>query len=231
MKKVTVLLNLSIFLLLLSVGQSAAFNIIKHFPGLVLSLQDPNNPDTIYVNCAEGGIIELRMKTDNQNPNDYVAGVYAPLFITTDQPGITLDTQVATTFAGTAVENFFLKAVNVSTTPVPDPSVFPMQLIVGAVATGGTEIYSLPPGDHLWARLHFSVSQPTTICVDTMTIVPDNPVQAVTRQAEGYHPIWQGACCLAEANIPTLSEWGLIIFSFLLLTSLIFYLRRRTSTV
>jgi hypothetical protein len=109
-----------------------------------------------------------------------------------------------------------------------------MRLLLGGIAIGIDDT-ALGQGNHLIAKLSFGSSN-LEISVDTISvgIGTDFPLYVTTMGAYppgsiDYQPKWRPACC--GPVVPTLSEWGLIIFSFLLLASLIFYLRRRTSTI
>jgi hypothetical protein len=196
---------------------------------------DPLQPDTVYLVCTNLSpaqqVIQVRLKTDNLGRTDSIVGVYIPVIITTDKPGVTLDTTIATTFGGTDISSWQFLAVVVGTDNSEDPSKFPMKLVFG----GDDPVqfpHLLANGDYLIASLSFSVSEPTNICIDTTSqVLTGLPLLLTTAYAVDYPPQWQEACCYIQGSIPTLSEWGLIIFSFLLLASLIFYLRRRTSTI
>jgi len=93
----------------------------------------------------------------------------------------------------------------------------------------------LGPGDYLVANLVFSVSGPTNICVDTTSYPLSGPPFVVVLQVAttgsqtipvvDYTPGWVGECC--GPSVPTLTEWGLVAFSILLLGTIAFYLRRR----
>ncbi len=194
---------------------------------------DPAGPDTLYFTCA-GNSIELRYFTDNTAPSDSIIGFYIPLIITTDKPGVVLDTTVNTAFSGTAVENWDAKVVNVCTLNCAnccgrDPSVFPMGLLIGTHDGFDADRHCLAAGDYLIASLTFSVSEPTTICIDTTSQINiGNPLEIVTNYAVGYVSQWKAGCCDIGDPIPTLTEWGLIVFAVVLLASMFFLIRLRS---
>ena len=79
------------------------------------------------------------------------------------------------------------------------------------------------------ANLKFSVSEPTTICV-TGTYIDGwthTGLLLVTTEANGYTTAFAPACCEGGPTVPTLSEWGLILFGVVLFGTLVWYLRRR----
>ena len=203
-----------------------AFNLYDYFPNLVPG-QDPGQPDTLYTVCesqtAGQQVIQIRLKTDNVGALDSVAGAFIPLLVTTDKPAVLLDTTVATTFSGTASQVWDVLAVDVQTSG-GNPGSFPMTVVVGGVTFD--TIGALGPGDHLLARLVFSLSEPTTICVDTTHTLtgPICCLDLVTFGAVDYVPQGYKICC--GPAVPTLSEWGLILFSLLLLASIVWYLKR-----
>jgi len=216
-----------------------AFNLYDYFPNLVPG-QDPGQPDTLYVVCqnqtASSQVLQVRVKTDNVSTGDSIQGFSVVLRMTVDQPGVTLDTTTATTYAGTALSNWEFLSSDVYP-PNSDPSVFPMYLTLGGVDFDAQNM--LAAGDYLLANLVFSLSRSTNICVDTTSVAnifdPSDTLTTVLVTGGSfsnvieYVPQWRPACC--GPVVPTLSQWGLIVFSLLLLTSLIFYLRRRTSTI
>ena len=204
-----------------------AFNLYDYFPNLVPG-QDPGQPDTLYTVCesqtAGQQVIQIRLKTDNVGALDSVAGAFIPLLLTTDKPGVVLDTTEATTFSGTASLVWEGLAVDVQTSG-GNPGSFPMTVLIGGVSLDPSGF--LGPGDHLLARLVFSLSEPTKICVDStqLDIAPRRgDVYLVTAQPVDYVPQWYKDCC--GPAVPTLSEWGLILFSLLLLASIVWYLKR-----
>ena len=191
--------------------------------------KDPLEPDTAYTVCltqtSTQQVIQIRLMTDNIGAGDSIQAAIIRLLITADRPGVTLDTTLATTFAGTALANWEIQVV-----AVDDPSLFPMQLNIGGLDFG-ENLNLLGSGDHLIANLVFSISEPTNFCVDTSLVNPEgfDNLALTTSSPIDYFPQWVGACCgptppPTPTTIPTLSEWGLIIFSLLLLATLVFYL-------
>lgn len=194
---------LSFFLLISAWGNIAAFDFNKNFSKLSFN-QDVGEPDTVYVSCSNDpnlpNVIEIRIITDNTGPGDSVVGVFIPLVITTDQSQVALDTQVINAYAGTAMSDWSIKVVNVFTSgnSYPgDPAVFPMRLIVGGY--DGIPIYhqQLGRGNHLLARLIFTLAESTMICLDTTTNVGNGiPLHGTTRKPEAFFPEWKGNCCI-----------------------------------
>ncbi len=185
---------------------------------------DPGEPDTLFIFCINETqnqqIFQFHYKTDNMNDGDSVVGMYIPLIITTDQPGVTLDTTIAATYAGTVLADWPYLAVSV----FGGPDQFPMQLVIGGHFFGtGTQMGA---GEHIVANLTFSIAQPCEICVDTdSSFHLGYPVHVVTEFAIDYVPQWREACC--GPVVPTLSQWGLIIFALILLSGLIYFIHSR----
>jgi len=200
--------------------------------------EDPEQPDTLYFICQRQSfdtwVIHVRLKTDNLNAGDSVIGAYIPLVITADKPGVVLDTTVTTTYTGTPLASWDVKVANVFTPGnlyPGDPKVFPMHLLIGGHDAFDAISHPIGKGDYLLAKLVFSVSEPTTICVDTTSEFNINePLLLVTTNAMDYLPQWRGGCCVP--GVPSLSQWGLFLFGFLLLAYLtwFFYRRRKLST-
>jgi len=201
------------------------------FPNLTLGF-DPtgDNTDTARAVCA--GLtatqqkVEIRVITDNANPDDYLMGVQVDAYITVDCQGVCLDTTLDSLFAGTPVANWgirsFKKIIN------PDPCVWPDTVRIAAV-----ELDTLDPGaplggpgNHHFATLRFNLSEPCNICCDIQPYCNDNcdPTIFVTTLGNGYGPVVQGDCC--GPAVPTLSEWGLILFGLTLLLGIVWYVRR-----
>jgi len=229
MKKNILLLILSSLLLLATVGYGKTINLYSLFPNLTLG-SDPGGMDTVYVTC--GGLtvsqvtVQIWVKTDNTGV-DALQGIYVPVEVTADQPGVTLDTTLASTYTGTAVQSWDDSVLYVSVVSNGgDPSAFPMQLILGGVDLDQSGV--LGAGNHLLANLKFNVSQPTNICIEDTFSWYLGSLTLVTTEANGYTPAFKGDCC--GPIVPTLTEWGLIIFGVLLLGGLIWYLRRRRVT-
>ena len=187
--------------------------------------EDPEQPDTIYLVCLTQTqnpaqqIVEVRLKTDNVAPGDSIAGILIPLIIETDKPGVVLDTTISTTYSGTALGNWDSKSVSVISNG-GDPSQFPLTLLMGGADFGGPP----PPvilgkGDYLIANLVFKVSDPTLICLDTTTWEARSLAVATTA-AVAYTPQWRSCC----SDIPTLTQWGLIILGLLLLAYVTYFI-------
>jgi hypothetical protein len=192
---------------------------------------DPDGPDSVYVTCA--GItsttltLQVRVVTDNAADSDAIAGIQVELEATADQPGVTLDTTVATVFNGSAVQVWDDSILSVYVASNGgDPSVFPLQVIVGGAEFHGSPTY-LGPSDHLFATLKFNISSPTNISVNGTTI-SSGPGTLVTALANGYSVAVTGETC--GPIVPTLSEWGMILFGVVLFGSLVWYLRRKPVT-
>src|SRR3990172_166312 len=199
------------------------------FPNLTLGF-DPtgDNTDTARAVCA--GLtatqqkVEIRVITDNANPDDYLQGVLVDAYITVDCQGVCLDTTLASLFAGTAVANWGIRSFRKVN---PDPCVWPDTVRIAAL-----ELDTLDPGapldsgDHLFANLVFNLSEPCNICVTPLSCVGcDDPTILVTTLANGYYPAVRGDCF--GPAVPTLSEWGLILFGLTLLLGIVWYVRRQ----
>ncbi len=195
------------------------------FPNLTLG-SDPGGPDMVYVECAgiTGTTVtaKVHVVTDNANPADYLQGIDVELNVTADQPGVTFDETEATVYAGSAVSNWGILA---SDTPNGPNNVFPLDIKLGAVELDTADAGSpLGPGDHVFATLVFNVSSPTNLTF-TGTTISSGPATLVTTLANGYSVAVTGDTC--GPAVPTLSEWGLILFGAVLFGSLVWYLRRK----
>ena len=180
------------------------------FPNLVMG-SDPNGPDQVYVTCASISANTVTMAvhvvTDNADPFDALQGVELELLATADQGGVTFDETQATVYNGSAVANWGILSVD---TPNGPNNVFPLDIKLGAVELDTADAGApLGPGDHLFATLVFNVSSPTNINVSGTTI-QNGPATLVTTLANGYSAAVTGETC--GPIVPTLSEWGLILF-------------------
>jgi hypothetical protein len=169
----------------------------------------------------------VHVVTDNADPFDALQGVELELAVTVDQGGVTLNDTDPSVYGGSAVVNWGIRSVNVVG---GNPSSYPMQLKLGAVELDTADAGApLGPGDHLFATLVFNVSSPTNINVSGTTI-QNGPATLVTTQANGYSAAVTGETC--GPIVPTLSEWGLILFGVVLFGGMVWYLRRqRPATV
>lgn len=229
MKKIIfIAVFLCLFILLPNLSSAKGIDLYSLFPNLTLGF-DPGIQDTVYTTCdtltATTLTIDVRVKTDAA-PGDSIQGIFVPLVINADQPGVTLDTTVASAYTGTALQSWDDTVLYVSVTSGGgDPSVFPLNIIVGGVNVNWNPSTVLGAGDHLIAKLRFNVSTPTNICVADTFQSQGNGLMLVTTQANGYTPAFMGGCC--GPAVPTLSEWGLILFGVVLFSTLVWYLRRR----
>ena len=213
-----------LFLLLQGLATAGGFDLHTFFPNLIMGT-DPNGPDSVYVACGSQSptqsIMQVRIGTDNLNPDDYIQGVSLELLASADEPGVCLDTSLAAVFGGGAVSGWGLKTIYL---PGGDPCAFPLQIKLGAVELDTADVgVPLGPGGYLFADLRFGVSAPTNITV-TGTNISNGPAIFVTTSADGYSPKVKANTC--GPIVPTLSEWGLIFFSALLLSGIIWYVRR-----
>jgi|GEM_PF-3356622 len=201
------------------------------FPNLTLG-SDPNGLDNVYVSCAGITATTLTMQvhvvTDNADPNDAIQGIDVRLALTADQPGVTLDTTVATVFGGSSAVATWDNSTKAVGVVGNDPTVFPMDLTLGAVEQGNNDPGGpLGPGDYVFATLKFNVSSPTNISASGTTINSQSTT-LVTTLANGYTVQVTGETC--GPIVPTLTEWGLILFGVILFGSMVWYLRRRPVT-
>jgi len=222
---VAALLVLAVPGLLLAKG----IDLYSLFPNLILG-SDPNGVDSVYVIAAGATAttktLQVRVFTDNADPADALQGIDVSLDISAANAGATLDTTVATVFNGSAVSGWGIQSVNVETSG-GDPSSFPpMVVTLGAVELDTADAGgSLPAGDYLFATLKFNLTSPVSkICAEG-GCSDGCPATLVTTLANGYSVEVTSGCALDA--IPTLSEWGLILFGVALFGSLVWYLRRR----
>jgi hypothetical protein len=225
----TCLVTISVAVLLSDSATADLTEFLQDF-SYVNTAQDPGQPDLVYVvadsQTSNQQVFQVRLKTDNVDDGDSVIGIGLVMEITTDRPGVTLDTSYATALNGSALDGADVSVFSVwDTSGVGgvDPTVFPMLVVLAGI---NIEEPIVGPGDHLLANLVFSLTNPTYyMCVDTTARFGHLELQVVTESGEGYSPHWQAACCCPV--VPTLSEWGLVIFSLLLLASVAYYILRR----
>jgi len=203
---------LGFFLLISAWNNILAFDFHKDFSKLTVD-EDPGQPDTLYFTCINVGatkqVIRIRFKTDNIAFGDSVIGAYIPFVITTDKPGVVLDSSLVSTYNGTSIASWNVRVVNIFTPAYPgDPSLFPMHLLIGGYDSFFDSIsYPLGKGEYLMAKLVFTVSGPTKICVDTTSKFNIwSPMQFVTTSAAGYIPQWKGGCCEAATSVGDINE-------------------------
>jgi hypothetical protein len=195
----------------------------------ILAQGDPQGAlDSHYATCTgptknpNTGKTELtfrvRYRIDNTGGNK-VAG-FALVYKITGSNITWIDTTVSRVFAGSGVQHFDILTVNKEINP--DPSVGPFEISFGAVNFSGGVT-----GDSLLANIIIAVNDNGTVCIDTAHTIFDVDLNFITELAVGYIPGWSGPyCCPVTFLVPTLTEWGLLIFGALLLGLLIFYLRR-----
>ena len=191
---------LSFFLLISAWNNVSAFDFLKDFSKLTVN-EDPGEPDTIYAVCSRWSateqVIQIRMKSDNTAYGDSISGMYMPLIITTDKPGVLLDTSIAATYSGTALEYWGFPIVSLFTPHYPgDPSYFPMHALMGGGDWGDAIVLPFGKGDHLIANLVFNMTEPTKFGVDTTSNMSiELPLNVATTSAYGYTPMWKGCTC------------------------------------
>src|SRR3990172_2918622 len=118
-KTILIILFCSLFLLpgtLLAKG----LDFYSTFPNLTLGF-DPTGDNTDTARAVNAGLtltqqkVEIRVITDNANPDDYLQGVQVDVDIEdvdiSKGCGVTLDITEATIFDGSAVENWGIKSV------------------------------------------------------------------------------------------------------------------------
>ncbi len=210
-------ISLFVFLLLIPAWNNLhAFDSFKDFSKLTFD-EDPGQPDTLYFTCIKVGatkqVIRIRFKTDNIAFGDSVIGAYIPFVITTDKPGVVLDSSLVSIYNGTSIASWNVRVVSIFTPAYPgDPSLFPMHLLIGGYDSFFDSIsYPLGKGEYLMAKLVFTVSGPTKICVDTTSKFNIwSPLLIVTTAAAGYIPQWEGGCCEPTISLGDINEDHLI---------------------
>ena len=167
---------------------------------------DPGNPDTAYIECGflgiddTGGtvIIKVKFYTDNVGDTNKLSGFSLPLSITNSNPSATpvLDTTVSATYSGSAVSSF-----NITKTHVPtnggDPSIFPLQFVLGAASFGS----GIGAGRYLYANIKLHLEDTTTICIDTLSTQTAS-LSFVKITSDKYTPQWKSACCKVSFGFP-----------------------------
>jgi hypothetical protein len=167
-------------------------------------------------------IFQLRYFSDNRFHNKVSKMV--GMFSISGTNIISVDTNIARVFAGSGVAHFgFLHASQFVRADSTVPS-FYTQFIARNLSGGVT-------GDSLFVNVIVSVKDTGTICIDTIpTPSPDPEVPPLSFRTElgyNYQPLWSGPCCpQVYFSIPTLTEWGLIVFALVLMTSVFIYLRK-----
>ena len=191
---------LSFFLLISAWNNVSAFDFLKVFSRVTVN-EDPGEPDTIYAVCSRWSateqVIQIRMKSDNTAYGDSISALYIPLVITTDKPGVLLDTSIATIYSGTALEYWGFPIVSIFTPHYPgDPSYFPMHALMGGGDWGDAIVLPFGKGDHLIANLVFNTSEPTKFAVDTTSNMSiGRPLEVGTTSAYSYTTMWKGCTC------------------------------------
>ncbi len=160
--------------------------------------QDPGNPDTMWVEIqnpsvpAGGGDIVFRIKfsTDNTGAGNDVTGFAVPLAITNSNLSATplLDTTVSATFSTTAVGSFGILSTSVPTNG-GNPSIFPLQYVLGAVSFAA----GISSGLYTFALIRIHLTDTTTICIDTMTYQSQS-LELNTSSINSYIPQWTSVC-------------------------------------
>src|SRR5574341_598022 len=125
---------------------------------------DPNNPDSVYLECGgvTGGIlnIKVRIVTDNIGDSNRIVAIGVPLEITNSNPAAkpVLDTTLGATFSGTAVEAWTSRSVYVVSND-RNPSIFPVKVGVSSL----TFDYSLAlrAGRYLFANVKIRLQDTT----------------------------------------------------------------------
>ena len=234
MRKIILIILFCSLFLLPGTLLAKSLDFYSMFPSLTLGF-DPTGVGTDTVRPVNGGLtatqqkVLIRVKTDNANPEDYLQGVLVDAYITVDCQGVCLDTTLASLFAGTAVANWGIRSFRKVN---PDPCVWPDTVRIAAL-----ELDTLDPGapldsgDHLFATLVFNFTNgPCDICCKVVPCPPTDPACVdptllVTTLANGYYPAVRGDCF--GPAVPTLSEWGLILFGLTLLLGIVWYVRRQ----
>lgn len=162
------------------------------------SAQDPGSPDSMWVEIASpvvsvgGGdvIFTVAFSTDNSGAGNDIIGFAVPLYITNSNSSANpvLDTTVATTFSTTAVSGFGLLSTAV-TTNGGDPSVFPLQYVLGAISFAG----GITSGSYTFAYVKIHLTDTTTVCFDTLTYQTQG-LEFNTSSVASYTPQWGSLC-------------------------------------
>jgi len=162
------------------------------------SAQDPGNPDTMWVEITSpvvpvGGddvVFTIAFSTDNTGAGNDIIGFAVPLYITNSNSSANpvLDTTVSTTLSTTAVSSFGLLSTAV-TTNGGNPSIFPLQYVLGAVSFAG----GITSGSYTFAYVKIHLSDTTTLCIDTMTYQAQE-LEFTTLSNANYFPKWGKLC-------------------------------------
>ncbi|OGP71358.1 MAG: hypothetical protein A2W09_01365 [Deltaproteobacteria bacterium RBG_16_50_11] len=231
MRKTILIILFSLLFLLPGTLLAKGLDFYSMFPNLTLGF-DPSGVDTDTARAVNGGLsatqqkVQIRVITDNANPDDYLQGVQVDVAISADCQGVTLDETEATVFGGSAAGDWGIKSV---------AWVAPSTGIPGTLRVGAVELDTLDPGaplgpgNHLFATLVFNLSEPCNICCEIEPYDEGDPTIFVTTLANGYGPVVEGDCF--GPAVPTLSEWGLILFGLVLLVGIVWYVRRRRIAV
>jgi hypothetical protein len=210
--------------------------LILILPPPALPQGDPEGvPDFAYITCGNNSynpttglnevVLQLRYFTDNSGVNR--ASSFAAQLLITGSNIVSVDTTIARAFTGSSAEHFAILSVYKDTvlSGTSDPSVPPFHMLYAAV-----DFQDGLTGDSVFARIVVNVNDTGVICVDTFCfgfLWPPWCLNSTTLSAITYRPLWSVPyCCPVGYVIPTLTEWGLIIFGLLLLGSFTLYLRK-----
>jgi len=174
--------------------------------GTVLA-QDPNGPDSLYLQTGQyqiapgGGDLEVQiwLKTDNTLDKDKVTAFQIPSVWSSTNP------QAQAKFDPNRPENQASASGVFSNSAITNWGIFialtdsiNQKVELAAVCTTSSGLLS---GSHLLATLTFTLSDTTTICLDT-TQNMSRSLLFVTSQGFGYVPRFYSGCFSAELNPP-----------------------------
>jgi len=169
----------------------------------VVWAQDPNGPDTVYLESQKykitpgGGDLEVQiwLKTDNALDKDKVIGFQMPLVWSST------NSQAQARFDPTRLENQASASGLFRNSAIESWGIFILledsinhKVELAAVCTTSSGLLS---GSHLLATLTFTLLDTTTICLDT-TQNMGRSLLFVTSQGFGYVPGFYSGCFSAE---------------------------------
>jgi len=156
---------------------------------------DPEGvPDSIWIEVPNPGtypdsvVFQIRLMTDNTGSNQ-IAAFGLPFLITVDNNGLVmLDTTVARTFNGSAASGFAIKSAGTDATGGADPTVSPVEFVVGGIDFGGGLVAN---SNHLLASIKLNLNaNANQITIDTFHTGTLSDPQFTTAFVVDYIPRW-----------------------------------------
>ena len=171
--------------------------LVLSFPGSAYGLVCGDTSgalDTMYIECtgtADTLVMLLKLKSDNSAVSEIQAFGWPVLITVSNNALVLLDTTVATTFGGTAVEDWTIPLAD--TGPGGnDPAQSPVHFLIGYANLSANPNIT---GDVLLANIKLTLTgDTTTITIDTLSSQVLNPL-IITELTCEYVPYWTADTC------------------------------------